>query len=127
MRGTNESSRVSSNPIDTAVLLYHGERGYLLACLDVILKSAKDSSISEEVRLICYQFMNELMKYPVTLDNNQSGTFATKILRTLEDLSKTISSIRNTGTVIGQVPEPGSGKLGQDISELRAERLGDER
>ncbi|KAG2231221.1 hypothetical protein INT48_001223 [Thamnidium elegans] len=131
MRGTTESSRVSSNAIDTAVLLYHGERGYLLACLDVILKSAKDSSISEEVRSVCYQFMDELIKQTVPINNNNNnnsiGTYVSKIISTLEYLSRTINAIQNTGSVIGKVPEPGSGKLGDDISELRIERLGDER
>lgn len=127
MHGINESSRVGSNAIDTAVLLYHTERGYLLACLDVILKTAKDASVSEEVRTICYQFMEELMKYPVTVKNNTAGTYVSKILSTLEDLSKSIVAIQNTGTVVGQVPEAGSGKLGDDVSSLRMERLGDER
>ncbi|GAA5798583.1 hypothetical protein HPULCUR_003988 [Helicostylum pulchrum] len=127
MRGTAESSRVNSNAIDTAVLLYHGERGYLLACLDVILKSAKDASISEEVRSVCYQFMNELMKQTVPINDNITGTYVSKIISTLEYLSRTISDIHNTGSVIGIVPEAGSGKLGSDISKLRIERLGDER
>lgn len=128
MRGTTEAARVGSNAIDTAVLLYHSERGYLLACLDVILKSAKDSSISEEVRSVCYQFMDELMKQTVRINsNNSTGTYVSKIISTLEYLTRTIHDIRNTGSVIGQVPEPGSGKLGDDISNLRIERLGDER
>lgn len=127
MRGTTEASRVSSNALDTAVLLYHGERGYLLACLDVILKSAKDASVSEEVRSVCYQFMEEIMKQRIPLKNNTTGTFVQKIISTLEYISKTILAIQNTGSVIGQVPEAGSGKLGEDISELRIERLGDER
>ncbi|KAI9354412.1 nucleoporin Nup186/Nup192/Nup205 [Pilaira anomala] len=127
MRGTTESTRVGSNAVDTAVLLYHGERGYLLACLDVVLKSAKDASISEEVRSVCYQFMGELMDQNISLDNNTYGTFVTKIISTLEYLSKTINAIRNTGSVNGELPQPGSGKLGEDISDLRIERLGDER
>jgi nuclear pore complex protein Nup205 len=128
MRGTTESSRVSSNPIDAAVLLYHGERGYLLACLDVILKSTKDASISQEVKLVCSQFISELLQESVSYNNHSAtGTFVTKILWTLENLSKTINAIVNTGTVAGQLPAAGSGKLGEDISELRIDRLGDER
>ncbi|KAG2192756.1 hypothetical protein INT47_008407, partial [Mucor saturninus] len=127
MRGTTEATRVSSNALDTAVLLYHGERGYLLACLDVILNSAKDSSVSNEVRSVCYEFMEEIMKQSISAKNNTSITFIQKIISTLESLSNTILSIQNTGSVIGHVPEAGSGKLGEDISELRIERLGDER
>ncbi|KAI7906401.1 nucleoporin Nup186/Nup192/Nup205 [Cokeromyces recurvatus] len=127
MRGTAEFSRVSSNSIDTAVLLYHGERGYLLACLDVILKSAKDSSISEEIRTVCSQFIAELLREQLTLSNGTTGTFVSKLLITLENLSKTIDAIIKTGSISGQMPEAGSGKLGEDISELRIERLGDER
>ncbi|KAI9473490.1 MAG: nucleoporin Nup186/Nup192/Nup205 [Benjaminiella poitrasii] len=127
MRGTTEFSRVSSNSIDTAVLLYHGERGYLLACLDVILKSAKDASISEEIRTVCRQFIAELLKEKIVLKNGTSGTFVSELLITLENLSKTINAIVKTGSINGQMPEAGSGKLGEDISELRIERLGDER
>lgn len=128
MRGTTESSRVSSNPIDAAVLLYHGERGYLLACLDAILKSAKDASISHEVKLVCSQFIAELLQETISYNNNNaSGTFVSKVLWTLENLSKTISAIVNTGTAVGRLPEAGCGKLGEDISELRIERLSDER
>ncbi|KAG2214103.1 hypothetical protein INT46_011905 [Mucor plumbeus] len=123
MRGSSEFSRVSSNSIDTAVLLYHGERGYLLACLDVILKSAKDASISEEVRSVCNEFIADLVREK--LSNGKS--YVSKILATLDSLTKVINSIINTGTAVGQVPEAGSGKLGEDISELRIERLGDER
>lgn len=127
MRGTTEATRVGNNALDAAVLLYHGERGYLLACLDVILSTAKDSSVSNEVRSVCYEFMDEIMKRNISAKNNTSVTFVEKIISTLENLSKTILSIQNTGSVIGQVPEAGSGKLGDDISELRIERLGDER
>ena len=127
MRGINESARVNSNAIDTAILLYYGERGYLLACLDVILKSAKDASISEEVRRICYQFMAEITSLSVPLNNNATGGFVAKLLNTLEELSKSIVAIKNTGTIVGQVPEAGSGKLGENVSQLRIDRLGDER
>jgi hypothetical protein len=128
MRGTTESGRVGSNPIDAAVLLYHGERGYLLACLDVILKSIKDASISQEVKSIFSQFISELLQETLSFNNrNTTGSFVSKILWTLENLSKTMSAIMNTGTVIGQLPTAGSGKLGEDISELRIDRLGDER
>ncbi|KAI8638705.1 nucleoporin Nup186/Nup192/Nup205 [Parasitella parasitica] len=123
MRATSEFSRANSNSIDTAVLLFHSERGYLLACLDVILKSAKDGSISEEVRSVCNEFVTDLVQEK--LDNGES--YVSKLLSTLDHLTKVINSIINTGTAVGQVPEPGSGKLGDDISELRIERLGDER
>lgn len=127
MRGTTEFSRVNSNSVDTAVLLYHGERGFLLACLDVILKTAKDASISEEIRLVCYQFTQELLHEAIPINSSQTITFVAKLLKTLNDLSQTITSLVKTGSVTNQVPEAGSGKLGEDISELRIERLSDER
>ncbi|CEP15804.1 hypothetical protein [Parasitella parasitica] len=123
MHATTEFARANSNSIDTAVLLYYGERGYLLACLDVILKSAKDGSISEEVRAVCSEFVANLVQEKS--DNGES--YVSKLLSTLDHLTKVINAIINTGTAAGQVPESGSGKLGDDISELRIERLGDER
>ncbi|KAL7312233.1 hypothetical protein PS15m_008020 [Mucor circinelloides] len=122
-RATCEVPRVSSNSIDAAVLLYHEERGYLLACLDAVLKSAKDASISDQVRSVCNEFIVDLVRE--RMSNGQS--YVSKILTTLDNLTKTINSIITTGSAVGQVPETGSGKLGDEISDLRIERLGDER
>lgn len=122
-RATSEVPRVSSNSIDAAVLLYHEERGYLLACLDVILKSAKDASISDQVRSVCNEFIVDLVR-----ERTRTGeSYVSKILATLDDLTKTINAIITTGSAVGQVPATGSGKLGDEISDLRIERLGDER
>ncbi|KAI8064293.1 nucleoporin Nup186/Nup192/Nup205 [Gilbertella persicaria] len=122
MRGTTESGRLNSNAIDAAVLLYHEERGYILACLDAILKSAKDASVDDETRFVCSQFISELLKETI-----HGHTYINKLISTLENITQSIHAIRDTGTVAGQIPAAGSGKLGEDISELRMERLSDER
>jgi nuclear pore complex protein Nup205 len=128
MRSTTESSRVSSDPVDTAVILYHGERGYLLACLDVILKTARDDSVSDHVRAVCRQFMQEIIGQPITAINNSTiVSYVSKLISTLENLSKSIKAIRNTGSIVGKTPDAGSGKLGEHIYELRIESLADER
>ncbi|KAF1796787.1 nucleoporin Nup186/Nup192/Nup205 [Mucor lusitanicus] len=122
-RATSEVPRVSTNSIDAAVLLYHEERGYLLACLDVILKSAKDASISDQVRSVCSEFIVDLVQ-----EKTSTGQpYVSKLLGTLDELTKTINAIITTGSAVGQVPETGTGKLGDEISNLRIERLGDER
>ncbi|KAL0136800.1 nucleoporin Nup186/Nup192/Nup205 [Mucor lusitanicus] len=120
---TSEVPRVSTISIDAAVLLYHEERGYLLACLDVILKSAKDASISDQVRSVCSEFIVDLVQ-----EKTSTGQpYVSKLLSTLDELTKTINAIITTGSAVGQVSEAGSGKLGDEISGLRIERLGDER
>ncbi|KAL9541318.1 hypothetical protein MBANPS3_009192 [Mucor bainieri] len=126
-RAASEVPRVSPNAIDAAVLLYHEERGYLLACLDVVLKSAKDASISDEIRTVCSDFIVDLVRERTSSSSSSGDSYVSKILTTLDDLTKTINAIITTGSAVGQVPEAGSGKLGDDISELRIERLGDER
>ncbi|KAL4205904.1 nucleoporin Nup186/Nup192/Nup205 [Rhizopus microsporus] len=127
MNGITQSSNFNCDPIDTAVLLFHAERGYLLASLEAILKFANDTSVSEQVRSVCYSFATEIMSESVPLGNNKTSTFTTKLLSTLESLTKAITALYSTGTVGGQMPAAGSGKLGEDIAFIRIERLGDER
>ncbi|KAI8993542.1 nucleoporin Nup186/Nup192/Nup205 [Pilobolus umbonatus] len=125
MHGVNKCSRISSNSVDTAVILYYDERSYLLACLDVILKTIQDASVSMEIREVCRQFMAEIMRERLVIDN-QSASFVTKLLHTLYSITKAINAIQNTGSVTGVVPTVGSGKLG-DVNNIRIDRLGDER
>lgn len=127
MQGISQVSNTNCNPIDTAVLLFHAERGYLLASLEAILKFANDASINEQVRLVCYHFMAEIMSEAIPLGNNKTGTFTAKVIATLENLTRAINALYTTGTVLGQMPDVGSGKLGEDISSIRTERMGDER
>ncbi|KAI8970167.1 nucleoporin Nup186/Nup192/Nup205 [Mycotypha africana] len=130
MRGTSEYSRIDSNDVDTAVLLYHAERGYILACLDVILKSAKDASISEEIRSTCSQFVTELITEQVNIqyDGREiTGTFVSKIIYTFTKVSIDIGTLIETGSITEQAPTADRGKLGDRISDVRVERLSDER
>ncbi|KAI8337345.1 nucleoporin Nup186/Nup192/Nup205, partial [Blakeslea trispora] len=118
-----EAEYTKKDSIDAAVLLYHQERGYLLACLDVILKSIKDASVSESVQFVCSQFIADLLREDISSDE----TYISKLLSTLNRLTQSIHAIMETGTVVGQVPAAGSGKLGESISEYRIHELNEER
>ncbi|KAI8358504.1 nucleoporin Nup186/Nup192/Nup205 [Choanephora cucurbitarum] len=119
--GTAQADYTKNDPIDTAVLLYHQERSYLLACLDLILKSIKDASIPSDVQFVCSQFMTDLLK------EGSDETYVSKLLNTLNQLTQSITAIMDTGTIIGQVPAAGSGKLGESIAEYRMSGLNEER
>ncbi|CAO3664623.1 unnamed protein product [Rhizopus stolonifer] len=127
MQGISQAKNTNCSPIDTAVLLFHAERGYLLASLEAVIKFANDATIDEQVRLVCYQFMAGIMSEAFPLENNTTGTFTAKVLTTLKKITREIKAVNNTGTLLGQTPIAGSGKLGDDISSIRAERLTDER
>lgn len=143
MKGMTESTRVNTNPIDTAILLYHNEREYLLASLDVILNSCKDSSVREDVRFVFRQFAAELLYERVPLDNKPGASlvsFAEKILHTTKVLHDAINTLTSSGTIQQQqqtttvsttgVNQSGSvtgGRLGEDITAAYIEHLQDQR
>ncbi|KAF7725155.1 hypothetical protein EC973_000407 [Apophysomyces ossiformis] len=135
LHGMEESSRVNSKPVDTAVLIYHKERGYLLACIDTILKTAKDASVSENVRSVCRHFMEDIMQERVYLGNGiNRGTqsFPSKILQSIKSLETIIENISSTGFVNKvqnqrNLSASEKGKLGEDITAMRIKLLKDER
>ncbi|KAG0171913.1 hypothetical protein DFQ28_000778 [Apophysomyces sp. BC1034] len=135
LHGMEQSSRVNSNTIDTAILTYHKERGYLLACIDTILKTAKDASVSENIRFVCREFMAEIMQERVYLgsrDSTPTGSFPSKILQSIKKLEAIIKTISSTGSLeTTQPPIAHStterGKLGEEITAMRIKLLKDER
>ncbi|KAI9255327.1 nucleoporin Nup186/Nup192/Nup205 [Sporodiniella umbellata] len=127
MQGTIQAKNANCQSVDTAVLLFHAERGYLLASLEAVIRLANDATISEQARSVCYQFMAGIMSEKLPLQNEQTGTFVAKVIEALKKITQEIHALQNTGSLIGQMPNPGSGKLGDDISSIRMERLSDER
>lgn len=138
MNAITQSERVNANRVDTAVILFHNEREYLLACLDVILKSAKDTNVNESVRHVYIQFMAEICRHEIP----SVGSFAAKILQTIKKLGDTIASLSTTGTVatagqpsnaaatttvLSATSTTSGGRLGEEIYKTRMERLKDER
>lgn len=155
MTGMVQAARLNSNAIDTAIILYHDERGYLLACWNVILQSAKDGSVRDDVRAVFYQFVADIMQQKIPLDsstNNSLGTFPAKLLKAAKSLRDDVVSLEQSGrlpsapqpppqqqqqqllqqqqpTLAATNPDSGpvSGRLGEDITKERIERLTDER
>ncbi|KAI8379152.1 nucleoporin Nup186/Nup192/Nup205 [Radiomyces spectabilis] len=137
MRRSGDASQVSSSAVDAAILSYYSEQGYILACLDAILKTAKDASVSDEVRSVAYEFMADIVyeKVPVNSYGKDSPTvsFPAKLLQTIERIDGISKSIHHSESTTTSQPltsatnETGSGKLGEEIMAARVERLIDER
>ncbi|KAI9314314.1 nucleoporin Nup186/Nup192/Nup205 [Dichotomocladium elegans] len=146
MFGLSEAPRANSNAIDTAITMYHSERGFLLQCLDLILTASKDLAVNDEIRNVFQRFTTSLMQ--------ECGSFVGKILGTIKKLQETINSIQTAGSVQAtqqpqQQPQPqptfnlatssttlasttktasaGPGRLGEDITAYRLDRLAEER
>ncbi|KAI9495748.1 nucleoporin Nup186/Nup192/Nup205 [Zychaea mexicana] len=164
LAGVAAAPRTNSTTIDAAITAYHVERGYLLACLDIILKSAKDASVRQDIRLVFRQFAAELVRERVSAEGAM-GTFPTKLVKTLKKVTATHNTLTTTGSIPQQqqqqqpqpqlqqqhqpfqlnqqqqqqqpqTPQPSkeqqgttvsSGRLGEQITSFRLERLMDER
>jgi nuclear pore complex protein Nup205 len=79
--------------LDTAVYLYHAERGYVLAIFNAILEAAKDVSIENSIRYVFSSFMGDIVK-----EKPSSGSsFINKIITSAKHLSKMSSTISKDG------------------------------
>ncbi|KAG0170312.1 hypothetical protein DFQ30_002656 [Apophysomyces sp. BC1015] len=152
MHGMTDSSRVGGSPIDSAIILYHTERGYLLACIDVILKSSKDASVNEDIQSVFRGFAAELFTQIMPLEGSSdapTGTFPAKVMRSIKSINSTIEKLTKTGSLGPTQPpatststaasgsfgntlahgpaDTGSLILEKEITALRIEWLADER
>ncbi|KAI9011964.1 nucleoporin Nup186/Nup192/Nup205 [Phycomyces nitens] len=136
-RGLEEVSYTDDNAIDNAIVLYHQEHEYLLECFEVILTTAKDASVNNNVRSVCYEFMSEIMHTSVprdTLAGESYGSFIAKIISTIKRYQDDINSIMDTGALstaqptsaVGSVTGYGQGTLGEEITEYRIQHLVEE-
>ncbi|KAI8888214.1 hypothetical protein K501DRAFT_240949 [Backusella circina FSU 941] len=130
LMAANSKTPKGGNAIDTAVVLYYTERGYLLACLQAILKYAK--CITGNVKTTCTLFLQELIQSKV--HNNKS--FIRHLLDTLSSTSKKVTTLMSHGSTstpttatppgLAIINTEGS-KLEISVSGLQMERLSDER
>ncbi|CAO3590837.1 unnamed protein product [Absidia cylindrospora] len=107
--GLEEASRVNSDLIHASVELYHVERGYLLASLEVILKSIANSSIDGPIKQHLLQFIQDIMgdKAIPFADKGSTGTYPAKILQTTKKLNVMIKMLTKNGTLITpSAPKP---------------------
>ncbi|KAL0077677.1 nucleoporin Nup186/Nup192/Nup205 [Phycomyces blakesleeanus] len=143
-RGLEEVSYTEDNAIDISIVLYHQEHEYLLECFEVILTTAKDASVNNDIRLVCYDFMNDIMQTRLPQEQlstvtggpgGPSGSFIAKLIATVKRYQEYISSIMDTGALSNAQPTPaiglangvGQGKLGEEITEYRMHHLVEER
>ncbi|KAG2187533.1 hypothetical protein INT44_005222 [Umbelopsis vinacea] len=134
--GKSNMTKFDSSEVDSAITLYHMERGYLLECLIQLVIMARNANVDTTLRETSYTFIAGLVSESVLTDiSNKAkiGTLPTKILATIDRLQKQIESIESTGALEGAQPtaatgaQPGFGKLGTEISNFRLRRLRDER
>ncbi|KAH8555435.1 nucleoporin Nup186/Nup192/Nup205 [Umbelopsis sp. PMI_123] len=134
--GKSNMVKFDNSEVDSAITLYHMERGYLLECLIQLVIMARNANVDTTLRETSYTFIADLVSESVSTDvSNKAkiGTLPIKILVTIDRLHKQIESIESTGALEGAQPtaaigtQPGFGKLGTDITNFRLRRLGDER
>lgn len=93
LAGISQASLTNSTPLDTAVYLYHNERGYILAILNTILEAAKDYSNEESVRNIFTKFITLL----VTEKSSSTGSFIKRAIQSTKDISTMINTLTKQG------------------------------
>jgi len=134
--GKSSMVKFDNNEVDSAITLYHMERGYLLECFVQLAMIARNANVDTTLRETCYTYIASLIQESISVDSSNKakiGTLPVKILLTIERLQKQIDSIESTGALEGAQPtaasgsQPGFGKLGQEITKLRLKRLRDER
>ncbi|KAI8084516.1 nucleoporin Nup186/Nup192/Nup205 [Halteromyces radiatus] len=144
--GQAESNRVNSERIYACIELYHTERGYLLACLEIILKSISDASLDDQIKERLLQFIDDIMTDDAIPfgENGPTGTFPSKLLQTAKKLNTMIKSLNKndslgasattttttTSTTIGSQQlqtMPTSSQLDIKITAMRIDKLKDER
>ncbi|KAI9280111.1 nucleoporin Nup186/Nup192/Nup205 [Sporodiniella umbellata] len=135
LEGTRQSRTTFSSALDTAVYLYHAERGYVLSILNTIFESIKDEKVDKHIR-------SAFLDYMAAICLRDDKGFISKILKSLDDLNNSIKLIVENGSqqtqlqqtqpqqILPQQPqaqlaeEP---KLTEDTMELRIELLKEER
>ncbi|RUS33337.1 nucleoporin Nup186/Nup192/Nup205 [Jimgerdemannia flammicorona] len=138
--GTQQRSRFDRPACETAILLYHSERGYFLNCIDLIVKGAANDSVRNDIRSVFERFASDLVEAVVPLGRGSAvgnGTFAQKIMKTIENLKAQITSLTESGALESAIataaaaaaPNAGGrpGRLGDDITKDRIRRLKEER
>lgn len=92
LAGISQASLTNSTALDTAVYIYHNERGYILAILNTILEAAKDYSNEECVRNIFTQFISSLVN-----EKGSNGSFIKRAIQSTKDISTMTNTLTKQG------------------------------
>lgn len=103
--GMEEAARVDADLIRASVELYYSERGYLLACLDIMVKSIADSSIDGKVKACLLECVEDIMADKAIAIGEGTGTYPSKILQTTRKLNVMIKTLTRNGT-LNSAPKP---------------------
>ncbi|RCI02163.1 hypothetical protein CU098_001432, partial [Rhizopus stolonifer] len=114
--GISVAPTMNSTPLDAAVSLYHDERGYILATLNVILETIKNPDIDQHVHSIFNAFIMEIIE--------SSPSLVINILKSEKHLAKMISALTKNGVLDSHANDS---KFNETTLSLRIERLTDER
>ncbi|KAK9708244.1 hypothetical protein K7432_009759, partial [Basidiobolus ranarum] len=126
--GMQLRSRFDRPAAETAILLYHSERIYLLNCLNLIMKGACDEALALEVRTLFEEYITSLIFSTVKKQNSSSSlTYAQKILETIESLKNNIALLKEHGTMSGNNTTQKAATLSDDCTKERIEKFSDER
>ncbi|KAG0794558.1 hypothetical protein G6F16_003868 [Rhizopus arrhizus] len=107
LEGTRQAHTTLSPAIDTAVYLYHAERGYILAILNTIFECIKDDLVDKHIRSVFLDYMID-----ICLKSNKG--FVSKILKSLNDLNTNIKSISKNASQ----PQPLQQQQQQQVAEV---------
>ncbi|KAI8366687.1 nucleoporin Nup186/Nup192/Nup205 [Radiomyces spectabilis] len=89
--GTREAVTHQEDSISASIKLYYTERGYLLASIDAILKSAKDASLDDAKRDFFRHIAMELMDTNYASNTQtEKCTLVGKLLQAIQQLGKAI-------------------------------------
>ncbi|KAI8344438.1 nucleoporin Nup186/Nup192/Nup205 [Chlamydoabsidia padenii] len=103
--GMEEAARVDADLIRASVELYYSERGYLLASLNIILKSIADASVNGKVKRCLLECVEDIMTdKAISFGDNGTGTFTSKILQTTKKLNVMIKTLTKNGTLNTTTP-----------------------
>ncbi|KAI8888583.1 hypothetical protein K501DRAFT_209766 [Backusella circina FSU 941] len=114
------ATRSNNSTIDTAVYVYHAERGYILSVLNNILEMVKDVYIDAQVRFVCYQFIKGLLEDKDYID---------KMIKSAKKLASMMDSITKTGALASVPAQPqqniaGSTTTTGQIGQQQPQQLG---
>ncbi|KAJ3080073.1 hypothetical protein HK102_003335 [Quaeritorhiza haematococci] len=110
-----QQGRFDKDVRETAVFLYHAERGYMLACLKLMLSGALDQKVPESCRRLFQHHIDEISK-----SAGAGVSFPRKVLDTVTNLKQVLGSLKEDGgegsTGLNASQQPGSLVGGNTLS-----------
>ncbi|KAL0079747.1 nucleoporin Nup186/Nup192/Nup205 [Phycomyces blakesleeanus] len=125
MKGINEAFSSETLALEAALVIYYNEREYLLTCLDVILRSAKDASVKDSIRLVFQQFATELAEESIPLNQQNNSPKATPANTSTQFTGFMTKPTTQPTAQQQQQPQPET-KLTENLKKLGKEHLAEE-